>query len=287
MLKLETTADKIIIRRELLAQTFEFVKLHDEFTINSLPASSWKWEDNLINHLNMVHPNKKADLICYDFDKNLKEFFPYPIEKEMVLNQCYGNPILLTAQNGNVNVRGIYGTGFCYHSESDKPCLAWADYCGNPSKEILNDFKKAVRVGDVIYVTFNLSWRCSENVAQRLIKSKKEIGAAETILVEMENIIKDKIGNNFTRIYFCSYVGNRAPMVTIGWHFVANSPIKPMHNERHKVKAAIVKANHVEPVKQLIRDGIADEEIFKQWPNLTPMKLAGCKAAVKREQNKI
>lgn len=284
MLNLEKRSEKIAIRQHLLGQFFEFAKSHNEVSINSLPAEGWKFEESLVNLVNAIYPEKSFNLNCFDWDNDFRIHFPYDYK----LNMFDNKQTVKTAKVGNVSITGSYGFNFQYaHAENyDIPTFSWADYCGMPSAEIVQDFSAAIRAGDVIYITLNRTLRCPKAIDPVLAKLSNSHSVADAIVMRLENIIRRQLGKNFTRIYECVYIGGkRASMITVGWHFVKNSSIKPLNFQWHTPKV-IEKAAHVEPVQALLKSGVADAEIFKQFPALTTMQLAGAKAAIKRAENK-
>lgn len=119
---------------------------------------------------------------------------------------------------------------FRYIHKGKTPTFSWADYCGTPLKREVRAFKKAVRKGDVLYVTFSLVPRfppsidrgCLALMERRKGESWHDVGLG--VAEEMEKHIRAKVGNNFKRIVYSHYVTNegkrgQTPMITVGWHF--------------------------------------------------------------------
>lgn len=284
----ERRPEKNEIRNKILSQFFTYAKDAKEVVVNSLPGKHWLWENSLVSISNIVLPKTYVELNCYEKEASLWETFPYHPEAP------------LAACGENVWVDYACGTNIDFNykqtnisNETVSSVFSWADYCGWPTPDKLDRFSKAIHQGHVIYLTFALNWRGSSTIDKRVLKYKEANGseAAEHALMQrLRQIVKNKMGENATEIFYASYVGGyNNPMVTVGWHFVKNSSIPkieyvPENSLKKTVYQNPDKESYPE-IRELLKQGETDEKIFARFKKLSKMQLAGIKAYESRKRN--
>ena len=198
----------------MMANHFEkWLSNHQSAVVNMLPGRFWILEKKIAKTVRALR--KRITLNCFErVPKVMWESVPWQRNPAYVDLNCYA---------------GKYAD-FSYPKQG--PAFSWADYCGTPKATEIAAFTKAIRKGDIVYVTFYLIPRFRESIDEDCAPalSGPMPKRAERLACVLESIIKKKIGDNFTRILFSSYIngeGKRgaSPMVTVGWHFKKGSAL--------------------------------------------------------------
>jgi hypothetical protein len=215
------TPEKDIIREVIVKQFNKWLAIKETAIFNTLESDQWI----VAREVAKIAENQGKRITLHNFEfhwARVKKFCPW-----------------LKSAPASVNyVQHSFGDDrfFRYIQEDGVPSFSWADYCGTPLKKEIRAFRKAIRAGDVLYVTFSLNPRFKPSIDKTLLpimerrkgESWSEVGLAVT--ARLEKIIRTKLGGNFKRVIFSHYVTNagkrgQTPMITVGWHFEKDSAL--------------------------------------------------------------
>lgn len=212
------TPIKDSIRKSIIEQFTNWLKDKQTAVFNTLESDQWI----VAREVAQIAENQSKRITLHNFEMHwakVKAFCPW-----------------LDSAPASINyVQHSFGKDkfFRYIHEENVPTFSWADYCGTPLKKEIKSFRKSIREGDVVYVTFSLNPRFKPSIERSclaILKRKKNESwetIGEKITERLEKIIRQKLGNNFKRILYSHYITNegkrgQTPMITVGWHFKKN-----------------------------------------------------------------
>lgn len=215
------TIHKDILREVIVKQFAQWLASKETATFNTLESDQWI----VARQVAEIADAQSKKIKLHNFEcqwSKVKQFCPW-------LKSAPSSVDYVQHNSGDDRF-------FRYIHEGNIPTFSWADYCGTPLKEEIKSFKKAIRKGDVVYVTFSLIPRYKPSIQKgilRLLERRKSetwhtvgLGVAE----KLEKYIRAKIGDDFKRIVYSHYVTNegkrgQTPMITVGWHFEKDSQL--------------------------------------------------------------
>lgn len=287
------------ITRQIVCELYsDFAQNKKEVSVLSLPGEVWKFEE----HVLLTHYSKnlkETELFCFENDKNkiinnaqkgnkrLRNFVRR--QHNLFSLSCLNDYFILDEAHAKNGIQLGYFEDFIstdYVINYDSFC--WFDYCGNPSKDRLDNFVTCNNNSfcGVDVFTFSTGWRREDNVDPSILEDSKTIGPAKAIL----KYFQDKIANTSFKIIFnIEYVSNHTPMIIIAITNdtnILNNLKWQKYNEKPiliKKKAGNKKVKTVKNDYTLVYEDLrnkVDEKIIVEKHKINKHQLAACKAWV-------
>jgi hypothetical protein len=193
--------------RQLVCKVYETAtKDKQTITTVSLPGDSWEFEHFINDNFNFRkwfgNPIKQLKAYCFERNKVVFD-----------LNQSYSKSLTDTGNFEYLNEEINEIPTVWANSES---VFSWFDFCGNPTFFNL-DYCSNPEARQTHLFTFNLAWRCSDNIPKDiLINSKQYENKEEAILNYFKKIIDSKYKEyRYVIAFSITYVSNHTPMILI------------------------------------------------------------------------
>jgi len=194
--------------RQLVCKVYETAtKDKQTITTVSLPGDCWEFE-------HFVNDN-------YNFRKH----FGKPI-KEMDNHLFERNKIVFETNQGTAKEFTDTDIFYYYNQEvkhsdtdffpSESECVfTWFDFCGNPNFFNLN-YCHSWSAKQTHLLTFNLAWRCSDNIPTDILTACKTQSKEKAVLDYLQKLIDTEYkGFRYVIAFSISYVSNHTPMILI------------------------------------------------------------------------
>lgn len=266
--------------RQLVCKVYE-TATKDKQTIStvSLPGDCWEFEHFVNDNFNFRKwfGNPIKQLKAYCFERNTRCF---------QIEQNYAQPLTNTGNfeylNEEINETPIVRAD----SES---VFCWFDFCGNPTFFNLDYFGNAGARQTHLF-TFNLAWRCSDNIPTDILIDSKNDTKESAILEYFQKLIDSSYKSfRYQIVFSITYVSNHAPMILI---CISNDPAviladfgicKNSHKKTEKlpdppelIRVPMHKINKQEVYADLL-NGKSDNEVMDKH-SLKRMQVAAFKA---------
>ncbi len=194
--------------RQLVCKVYETAtKDKQTITTVSLPGDSWEFE-------HFVNDNY-----------NFRKWFGNPI-KEIDVHLFERNKIIFDTNQGTSKDFTDTGIFHYYNQEvknrdsdffpTESECVfTWFDFCSNPVFFNLN-YCHSWAAKQTHLLTFNLAWRCSDNIPSEILISSETLGKEKAILNYLQAIIDtDYKGFRYQIVFSIDYISNHTPMILI------------------------------------------------------------------------
>lgn len=192
--------------RQLVCKVYETAtKNKKTITTVSLPGDCWEFEHFVNDNYNFRKwfGNPINDLEAYCFEKNKTVF---------ETNQQFAKTLTETSNFDYINeeineIPSVFSMNECV--------FCWFDFCGNPTFFDLN-YCNSKTAKQTHLFTFNLAWRCSDNVPTDILINSKYKNKEQAILDYFQDLIDTKYQEFGYHIVFAiTYVSSHAPMILI------------------------------------------------------------------------
>lgn len=238
--KFETTRAKEEVRRTIISQLCEYIEQEKTpkgdhlVPLNcwGLPGELMSFEEKLAD-LTTNYPHLQINAIGFESDPEIyKNFSHSRFNLNEMLCRCK-DPTCHRIYKEHIEDRfhlKIVPGELVDHQQSD---FVWADFCANPTTKIVDPFCKSLvdnpKEGRMVYVTHQSKCRSMHEVLRKIRDEN-----TDPQKTDIDHIIKmydSLLPKEKTLIYVHEYnsqgEGNKKPiqMVTIGWHFRADSQI--------------------------------------------------------------
>jgi hypothetical protein len=192
--------------RQLVCKVYDAAtKDKQTITTVSLPGDCWEFEHYINDNYNF----RKW------FGYAIKELKSYCFEKNKIVfntNQQYSKDLtesgIFEYLNEEINeIPTIWAKSECVFS--------WFDFCGNPTFFNL-DYCNNKTAKQTHLLTFNLAWRCSDNIPTDILTACKYQTKQQAVLDYLQKVIDTEYKEFRYQITFSiPYVSNHTPMILI------------------------------------------------------------------------
>lgn len=194
--------------RQLVCKVYETAtKDKQTITTVSLPGDCWEFE-------HFVNDNF-----------NFRKHFGNPI-KEMDNHLFERNKIVF--ETNQLTAKEFTDTGiFYYYNQevknndtdffpTESECVfTWFDFCGNPNFFNLN-YCHSWTAKQTHLLTFNLAWRCSDNIPTDILTACKHQTKEKAVLDYLQKVIdRDYKEFRYQIVFSIDYISNHTPMILI------------------------------------------------------------------------
>jgi len=263
--------------RQLVCKVYDAAtKDKQTITTVSLPGDCWEFEHYINDNYNF----RKW------FGYAIKELKSYCFEKNKIVfntNQQYSKDLtesgIFEYLNEEINeIPTIWAKSECVFS--------WFDFCGNPTFFNL-DYCNNKTAQQTHLFTFNLAWRCSDNIPTAILINSKYKNKQQAILDYFQDLIDAKYQEfGYQIVFSIDYVSNHAPMVLI---CISNDPAvilaeldicKTSHRKTEKLPdpPAVIKVQKdKQDIYSDLLSGMSDAAVMDKH-SLKTMQLAAHKA---------
>lgn len=194
--------------RQLVCKVYETAtKDKQTITTVSLPGESWEFE-------HFVNDNF-----------NFRKWFGNPI-KEMDNHLFEKNKTIFDISQDTAKDFTDTGNFYYYNHEvkeqdsdffpTESECVfTWFDFCGNPTFFNL-DYCHSETARQTHLFTFNLAWRCSDNIPTDILIDSRYSNKEQAILNYFQKLIDSKYKEyRYVIAFSITYVSNHTPMILI------------------------------------------------------------------------
>lgn len=261
--------------RSLILQIIDnYVELNEKLNslrLVTLPGYSFRLERDIQQRL-LTKYNRLNRLVFDCYERDTKIFS----------NDCYSPYRFdnLVLEGDYVERYKGFADGICLvnYFNKDFPVvqgkdaqIVWADYCGIPKTKDIESITTtcndpAFRSG-LYFVTFTLRWRSKNSVANSVKKAVND-NRDESLAEILAKTIESNFKVPFSRVMIFAYPNYHSltkdrsytPMVTIGWHMKANSPLIKCGIHIADDEAAGIKTRHRSKFSKPTKQGLNDVE---------------------------
>ena len=266
--------------RQLVCKVYETAtKNKQTITVVSLPGDCWEFEHFVNDNFNFRkwfgNPLKRIN--GFFFERN-KMVFDTEQSRAKVFTDTGNYDYLNEEVNETPRLRSDNETVFSWFDFCGNPTFFNLDYCSNPEARQTHLF------------TFNLAWRCSDNIPTDILIESRYSNKEQAILSYFQKLIDSTYQSYRYQIVFAiTYVSNHAPMILI---CISNDPAviladfgicKTSHRKTEKlppppelIQVPVQEINKQEVYSDLL-SGKSDEEVMNKH-SLKRMQVAAFKA---------
>ena len=215
----EFTQEKNRVRSGIEAQILQMVdqERKTSVTMESLPGENWIFETSL--HEKLVFKGIKTSFYCYERDDKLYRKLAKSVPKGIY---SYTRADFCQAMDDIKQEKGLTD-------------VVWADYCGQPDFNTIGKPLQMFRHGaKLVYMTFCTNLRMQKKSMKSLLPDSVSKDVTKAIIEQAEAVLKKmQMTSKIRLVYLNSYVGIRAPMITIGFSKVNGiTPIRHVRNKK-------------------------------------------------------
>lgn len=210
------TFAKDITRQAVIDLFYQFAANKKNMLVSSLPGESWEFEKHVakMTHVYKLLENENDcmdGLMYLEMYENKKKVY----NKNQEIFNSFKISTAQCCEKFNLSEK-IYTCSYNYKTmnfkkepHKDWNLFRWHDYCGLPTKRIIDDIHFPQNKSVFIF-TFSTSWRRKDSIPKELKDLAEKYGEAEALCSYFSFLAKE---HGYKSLFKCEYKSSKTPMV--------------------------------------------------------------------------